>query len=78
MRRITNQEAAKSLGTDVESLKKQLQGKKKRNEASVKALPEINNDEVIKRRIRDLTTPNGTGYLHRDRSDGCEPYYCVP
>ena len=59
MRRITNQEAAKSLGTDVESLKKQLQGKKKRNEASVKALPEINNDEVIKRRIRDLTTPNG-------------------
>lgn len=59
MKRITNQEAAKSLGTDVESLKKQLQGKKKRNEASVKALPEINNDEVIKRRIRDLTTPNG-------------------
>lgn len=59
MKRITNQEAAKSLGTDVESLKKQLQGKKKRNEASVRALPEINNDEVIKRRIRDLTTPNG-------------------
>lgn len=59
MKRITNQEAAKSLGTDVESLKKQLQGKKRRNEASVKALPEINSDEVIKRRIRDLTTPNG-------------------